>query len=89
MAVAEAIASGLPVVSTPTGAIPRLVGRDAGILVPPGDVDALARVLERLLGNEKLRVKLRAGAMRRRSALPTWSRTVRQFAAVVRKVARA
>ena len=37
MAVAEALAHGLPVVSTTTGAIPALVGDDAGSLVPPGE----------------------------------------------------
>ena len=88
MAVAEALASGLPVVSTPTGAIPQLVGRDAGILVPSGDVTALANALTRVLNDGKVREKLRAGARCRRSALRTWTQTVREFAAVVRKVER-
>jgi glycosyltransferase involved in cell wall biosynthesis len=88
MAVAEAIASGLPVVSTPTGAIPRLVGRDAGILVPSGDVDQLTRVLERVLSDRRLLEKLRAGAVRRRSQLRTWDQAIRQFAGVIRRVAR-
>ena len=88
MAVAEAIASGLPVVSTPTGAIPQLVGRDAGFLVTSGDVDTLARVLGRVLGDRALLERLRAGAMRRRRELPTWDQAVRQFAKVIRKVDR-
>jgi glycosyltransferase involved in cell wall biosynthesis len=88
MAIAEAIGSGLPVISTPTGAIPQLVGRDAGILVPRGNVNALANALRRVLGDPNVLAELRAGAMRRRTSLRSWAQTVRQFAAVVRKVAR-
>src|SRR5206468_4964505 len=80
MAVAEAIGSGLPVISTPTGAIPQLVGRDAGILVPRGNVNALANALRRVLGDQGVLAELRAGAMRRRNSLQTWAQTVRQFA---------
>jgi len=83
MAVAEAIASGLPVVSTPTGAIPSLVGDRAGILVPPGDVVALARALEVVLGDGAARRRFRAGALRQRSRLQTWPAAVRQMAAVI------
>jgi glycosyltransferase involved in cell wall biosynthesis len=86
MAVAEAIAGGVPVVSTPTGAIPQLVGRDAGLLVPRGDVNALARVLARVLSDRTLFDRLRAGALKRRRELPRWEHAVRQFAKVLRKV---
>ena len=88
MAVAEAVGSGLPVISTPTGAIPDLVGREAGILVPPGNVDVLARALARVLVDDRVHAKLRAGAMRRRRTLPSWAQAVRRFASVIRKVAR-
>jgi starch synthase len=44
----EAMASGIPVVSTRSGSIPDVVG-DAGILVPPYDVDALADAMRALL----------------------------------------
>jgi len=89
MAVAEAIASGLPVISTPTGAIPSLVGADAGILVPPRNVRALAGAIEKLLVDRQARKECRAGALRRRKRLPTWPQAVRKMAAVVRRVAAA
>jgi glycosyltransferase involved in cell wall biosynthesis len=44
----EAMAAGVPVVSTASGAIPELVTERAGILVPPRDPAALADALERL-----------------------------------------
>ena len=47
MAVAEALARGLPVVATDTGAIPTLVGSEAGIVVPRGNVGELADALRR------------------------------------------
>ena len=40
MAVAEALAHGLPVVSTSTGAIPALIGTDAGLLCRPATCKA-------------------------------------------------
>jgi L-malate glycosyltransferase len=45
----EAMACGLPVVSTLTGGIPEIVDEDVGILVPPGDEHALAEALVRML----------------------------------------
>jgi len=72
MAVAEALARGLPVVATATGAIADLVGRDAGIVVPPGDLGALAGALDAVLGDADLRARLAAGARRVRARLPTW-----------------
>lgn len=49
-ALIEALAAGVPVVATRTGGIPEIVddGGD-GVLVPPGDVPALARALSGLL----------------------------------------
>lgn len=45
----EAIASGLPVVSTAIGGIPEIVDQNIGILVPPGDAVALAKALSHML----------------------------------------
>ncbi len=50
-AVVEALASGLPVVSTRVGGIPEMIYDEAGILVPPGDSDALAEALGHVLSN--------------------------------------
>jgi len=50
-AVVEALASGLPVVSTTVGGIPELVDERNGRLVPPDDAVALADALDHALGN--------------------------------------
>lgn len=46
----EAQATGLPVVATRVGGVPEIVGPEEGILVPPGNVAALARALEEMCG---------------------------------------
>lgn len=66
MAVAEALARAIPVVSTPTGAIADLVGEDAGVLVPPADAKALAHVLASLITDREQLARLRRGASLRR-----------------------
>jgi glycosyltransferase involved in cell wall biosynthesis len=56
-ATVEAMASGLPVVGSNSGAIPNVIG-DAGLVVPEGDVDALAGALYLLASNPHLRADL-------------------------------
>ena len=72
MAVAEALARGLPVVSTTTGAIPDIVPEHAGVLVPPDDVSALTAALASMLQDPSRRRRLAEGARRARARLPTW-----------------
>ena len=56
---AEAMATGLPVVSTDISGIPELViHRDNGLLVPQRDVYALAKAMEELLTDAQLRQRL-------------------------------
>jgi glycosyltransferase involved in cell wall biosynthesis len=72
MAVAEALARGLPVVSTATGNIAALVGDEAGIVVAPGDQAAFTDAVTRAVSDPELRGRLAAGARRVRDELPTW-----------------
>jgi glycosyltransferase involved in cell wall biosynthesis len=72
MAVAEALARGLPVVATSTGAIADLVGNGAGLIVPPGDEAALREALALVLDDPVLRARLATGALACRSRLPSW-----------------
>jgi glycosyltransferase involved in cell wall biosynthesis len=52
-----------------------------GLLVPPGDVAALADALGRLLGDEALRRRLGAGALDKARGF-TWSRIAARFVQV-------
>ncbi len=83
MAFAEALAHGLPIVGTRAGAIPETVPEGAGILVPPGDAQALAAALGRLLDDQAARAALRRGALLARAGLPRWPDQGRAFAALL------
>ncbi|MHB8330199.1 MAG: glycosyltransferase family 4 protein [Acidimicrobiales bacterium] len=67
----EAMASGVPVVATAVGAVPEVVG-DAGVLVAPGDPDALADALTSVLRDDDRRDGLVAQGLRRASTF-TWA----------------
>jgi glycosyltransferase involved in cell wall biosynthesis len=88
MAVAEALAHGLPVIATMTGAIPDLVGDEAGVLVPVGDMAALRNALVRVLGDASLRTRLAQGARTRRDRLPTWDESAQLMASVLAPLCR-
>jgi glycosyltransferase involved in cell wall biosynthesis len=75
MALAEALAHNLPVVSCAIGPIPELLGPNAGLLVPPGDEAALARALAQLIGDPSLRAQMATAARARAAELPTWDDT--------------
>jgi glycosyltransferase involved in cell wall biosynthesis len=80
MAFTEAMTRGLPVVACAAGAVPKTVPADAGVLVPPGDADALAQALRRLLTNRnELEVRANA-AWAYGQTLPRWRDTANRVA---------
>jgi glycosyltransferase involved in cell wall biosynthesis len=86
MALAEAVAHGLPIVSTLAGAIPDTVPPGAGLLVPPNDAPALAQALRRLISNRAERRRLARNARAAAVQLPTWQESARLFADAIETV---
>lgn len=91
MVVTEALARGLPVVATEVGGVPEALGHAAdgsrpGLLVTPGDPQALARALSLWLDDPGERARLRAAARSRRLTLSDWSQTSRELSAVLTHV---
>ncbi len=86
--VLDAMAMGLAVVGTHAGGIPEAVEDEVtGVLVPPGQADALAAALVRLLGDAGLRARMgEAGRARVRAEFGV-DRLVEKTLAVYRTVA--
>lgn len=80
----EAMAAGVPVVATTGGALPEVVG-DAGVLVPPGDPEALAAAIRDLLADPERRRTLGAKGRERVLQEFQWERTARDVEAVYRE----
>jgi glycosyltransferase involved in cell wall biosynthesis len=58
VALMEAMAHGIPVISTETGGIPELIKNGAGLLVSPGSPEELAKAVTHLVNNRDLRSNL-------------------------------
>jgi glycosyltransferase involved in cell wall biosynthesis len=85
MAYAEAIAHGLPVIGTRTGAVPDTVPAGAGILVPPDDAPALAAALRSMIADAGLRERCAAAAGA--APMPTWEAAAQTFLDVLQTAA--
>jgi glycosyltransferase involved in cell wall biosynthesis len=85
---AEAMRAGRVVVASRHGAATELLdGGSSGVLVPPGDVPALAAALKRLAQDPELRQRLGAAARRRIETVFTRERFVADLLAVYDSVA--
>lgn len=81
----EAMQCGVPVIVGDRTSLPEVVG-DAGILVDPFDVDALAAAIEKVISDSNLRTELSLQGLAR-AKLFNWQETARQTLAVYRKAA--
>lgn len=87
MVLTEALARGLPIVTTTGGAAAETVPDAAALKVPPADVDALARALERIIADAALRRRLSDAAWAfAQTSLPRWQDTAARVAAVIREL---
>jgi alpha-maltose-1-phosphate synthase len=72
LVILEAMASGLPIVSTTVGGIPFEVTPDCGILVPPGNADAVANAVTTLLQSPETRKAMGARGRKRIDSTFRW-----------------
>ena len=80
----EAMACGVPVLTSNTTALPEVVG-DAALTVDPLDADAIAAGLARLIGDRALRDELRARGLERARQF-SWQRAAGETLAVIEAV---
>ena len=83
----EAMACGVPVVSTTGGALPEVVG-DAGVLVPPADPEALAVAIAGLLDDPDRAERLGRAGYERVQRHFTWRRAAERTVAAYRETIR-
>lgn len=85
LALAEAMAAGVPVVASDVGGIPEVTG-GAACLVPPGNATALAAVLQRLIADPSAR-RAMATAGRRAALRFDWAHAAARIDALYHRLA--
>jgi glycosyltransferase involved in cell wall biosynthesis len=87
LVLAEAGAAGKPSVVTDVGGVAEVVkDGETGIVVPPGDVGALAEAIRRLLGNVDLRKRMGRAARRRVERMFTLDKMLNRYEQLLRNV---
>jgi glycosyltransferase involved in cell wall biosynthesis len=84
----EAAAAGLPAIGTALNAIPEIVADgETGVLVPPGEVPALAEALRGMVRSRERRIEMGTAARRRIEETASIARYGARLAAIARAVA--
>jgi glycosyltransferase involved in cell wall biosynthesis len=83
VATAEALRRGVAVAVTNTGAVPTLVGPEAGVVCAPGDVEQLSKAMRRLIFDRPLLRDMSEVAWRSGQSLPSWNEQARRLAAAL------
>ena len=60
--IVEAMAHGKPIIASEVGGVPDMIGEEAGLLVPAGDVEALAAAMLQLSNDHELRQSMARAA---------------------------
>lgn len=84
MAIAEAMARGLPVAVTDGGAAGSLVPAEAGVVAPVDDLAQFTKALRRLVFSPPLRAEMGAAGYAHARHLPGWTDQARAFAELFR-----
>ena len=80
MAILEAMAAGRPVVATRVGSVSELVrDEETGLLIPPGDPEALAEALQTMIADSRKRQQFAAKAFEVVRARYSFDRTLEQY----------
>jgi len=83
--IAEALACGTPIVTSNANGLCELAG-EAALLVDPGDAEAIAAAMERVLADIQLRAALATKGLAR-AGLFTWDRCAQQTLAILERLA--
>jgi glycosyltransferase involved in cell wall biosynthesis len=90
MAVADALAAGVPVIANKVGAAPQLViNGETGYLCDPGNRSQWSAALKRLLTDDEERSRLTNNALSSRESLPRWSEAADKYLAFLRSFKKA
>jgi glycosyltransferase involved in cell wall biosynthesis len=83
VAIAEALRRGLPVAVTNVGAVPTLVGPEAGVVCAPGDVEQFSKAIRRLIFDRTLRRDMAEVAWQSSRTLPSWHEQAARLAEIL------